>query len=87
MHDRVLAVENPVIRASNPDAGFVAGHDLGRANDGLRLFGLFCEPGMRADEHVHLEDDCIAIVRSAPSLTPSPKASRNRPLKRSWDSA
>ena len=55
MHHRVLAVENPVIRVRpfDPNAGFVAGDDLGGANDGLRLLGLDLEPGMRADEHVH----------------------------------
>ena len=55
MHDRVLAVENPVIRVRplDPNAGLVAGDDLGGANNGLRLLGLDLEPGMRADEHVH----------------------------------
>jgi hypothetical protein len=55
MHDRIRAVENPVIRVRpfDPDAGLVTGHDLGRANDGLGLFGLDLEPRMRANEHVH----------------------------------
>ena len=55
MHDRVLAVEDPVIRVRplDPDASFVAGHDLSRTNDGLGLFSLDLEPGMRADEHIH----------------------------------
>ena len=55
MHDRVLAMENPVIRVRplDPNAGFVAGDDLGGANNGLRLLGLDLEPGMGADEHVH----------------------------------
>ncbi len=55
MHDRVLAMENPVIRvcALDPNAGFIAGDNLGGAYNGLRLLGLDLEPGMRADEHVH----------------------------------
>src|SRR5208337_1903738 len=55
MHDRVLAVENPVIRIRpfDPNAGFVAGDNLSGANSGLRLLGFDLEPRMRADEHVH----------------------------------
>jgi hypothetical protein len=55
MHDRAPAMENPMIRVRplDPDAGFVAGHDLCRPKDRLRLLGLLFEPGMRADEHVH----------------------------------
>ena len=55
MHDRVLAVENPGIRVRplDPNAGLVAGDDLGGPNNGLRLLGLDLEAGMRADEHVH----------------------------------
>ena len=47
MHDRVLAVENPVIRVRplDPNAGLVAGDDLGGAKNGLRLLGLDLEPG------------------------------------------
>ena len=35
------------------NAGFVARHDLGGAQNGLRLIGLDFEPGLLSDEHVH----------------------------------
>jgi len=62
MHDRILAVEDPMIRIGpfDPHAGFVAGDDLRLAKDGLRLIGLDLEPRMGTDEHVHqraLADD------------------------------
>jgi hypothetical protein len=46
MHDRILAVEDPMIRIGpfDPHAGFVAGDDLRLAKDGLRLIGLDLEP-------------------------------------------
>ena len=55
MHDRILAVENPVVgvRPLDANAGLVAGDDPGGAKNGLRLLGLDLEPRMGADEHVH----------------------------------
>src|SRR5208337_964504 len=72
MHDCVLAVEDPVIgiRPFDPNAGFVAGDDLGGAKDGLRLLGLDLEPGMRADEHVHQR----ALADAQPESIPEQSA-------------
>jgi len=55
MHDRVLAVKNPVIRVRSldPDAGLVAGHNARGAKDFLGLFRLDLEMRVGADEHVH----------------------------------
>jgi hypothetical protein len=46
MHDRILAVKDPMIGVGpfDPHAGFVAGDDLGFAKDGLRLIGLDLKP-------------------------------------------
>ena len=55
MHDRILAVEHPMIRVGplDPHAGFVAGDNPGLAKNRFRLIGLDLEPRMGADEHVH----------------------------------
>ena len=55
MHNRVPAVENPVIRVCpfDANASLVAGDDAGRTQNCLRFLSLDLEPGMRADEHVH----------------------------------
>ena len=55
MHDCVFAVKDPMIRVRSLDAnaGLVARHDLGGAQNGFRLRGFDLEPGVGADEHVH----------------------------------
>ena len=75
MHDRVLAVENPVIgvRPFDPNAGFVAGDNLGGAKNGLRLSASILNSAWER----------MNMFISAPSLTISPNASRNRTRSRS----
>jgi len=75
MHDRILAVEDPMIRIGpfDPHAGFVAGDDLRLAKDGLRLSASILNPAWER----------MNMFISAPSLTIRPKASRNRKRKRS----
>ena len=55
MRHRVLAVEHPVIRVRsfNPNAGLMAGDNLGGAKNCLHSLRLDLEPGVGADEHVH----------------------------------
>jgi hypothetical protein len=74
-----LAVENPVIRVRplDPNAGLVAGDDLGGANNGLAFSASISNRGCER----------MNMFMSAPSLTLSPNASPNRPRSRSLDSA
>ena len=92
-HDRLPAMKDPMIGVrpfdvsdklvcrANP--GLVTGHDFGGAHDSLGFRGRDLEPGVTANEHVHLKDECAAFVRGAPSLTQSPNASWNNPRRRS----
>ncbi len=70
MHARILAVKHPMpgVGSLDPHTGFVAGDNPGFAKDGLRSSASILN---RAWERMNM-------FISAPSLTISPKASRNR---------